>query len=203
MSELAAFFGVAAMYALPLGSSFADVPDVVDPSVYVPAVAGYYTAPNGQMLSFPFNSSTTIFYFNKDAFKAAGIDNPSYTGSGNRPKPDAIEAAIGRIGKLVADRALLREAMDVRAEGGPVVLVRKPQGFRIEKPVADRADRELTEGLGSGADPDLGRHLGPAVDGPAQPLRLGVPAGHRGLRADRVPRRLRQGQESAPCGPVR
>ena len=30
-----------------------------DPAVYVPAVAGYYTAPNGQMLSLPFNSSTT------------------------------------------------------------------------------------------------------------------------------------------------
>jgi sn-glycerol 3-phosphate transport system substrate-binding protein len=45
-----------------------------DPSVYVPAVAGYYTAPNGQMLSFPFNSSTTVFYYNKDAFKAAGLD---------------------------------------------------------------------------------------------------------------------------------
>lgn len=45
-----------------------------DPSVYVPAVSGYYTAPNGQMLSFPFNSSTTIFYYNKDAFKAAGLD---------------------------------------------------------------------------------------------------------------------------------
>ncbi len=30
-----------------------------DPSVYVPAVAGYYTAPNGQMLSLPFNSSTS------------------------------------------------------------------------------------------------------------------------------------------------
>ena len=44
-----------------------------DPSVYVPAVAGYYTAPSGQMLSFPFNSSTTVFYVNKDAFKAAGI----------------------------------------------------------------------------------------------------------------------------------
>jgi sn-glycerol 3-phosphate transport system substrate-binding protein len=37
-------------------------------------VAGYYTAPNGQMLSFPFNSSTTVFYYNKDAFKAAGLD---------------------------------------------------------------------------------------------------------------------------------
>jgi len=45
-----------------------------DPAAYIPAVAGYYTAPNGQMLSFPLNSSTTVFYINKDAFKAAGID---------------------------------------------------------------------------------------------------------------------------------
>ena len=45
-----------------------------DTKAYIPAVAGYYTAPNGQMLSLPFNSSTTVFYYNKDAFKAAGID---------------------------------------------------------------------------------------------------------------------------------
>lgn len=45
-----------------------------DPSAYVPAVAGYYTAPNGQMLSFPFNSSTPVFHYNKDAFRAAGLD---------------------------------------------------------------------------------------------------------------------------------
>ena len=35
-----------------------------DPKAYVPAVAGYYTASNGQMLSFPFNSSTTVFHYN-------------------------------------------------------------------------------------------------------------------------------------------
>ena len=45
-----------------------------DSNDYVPAVAGYYTAPNGQMLSFPFNSSTTVLHYNKDAFKAAGLD---------------------------------------------------------------------------------------------------------------------------------
>lgn len=52
-----------------------------DPSIYVPAVAGYYTAPNGQMLSYPFNSSTPVFHYNKDAFKAAGLDpeNPPKT----------------------------------------------------------------------------------------------------------------------------
>jgi len=45
-----------------------------DPSVYVSAVSGYYTAPNGQMLSLPFNSSTTVLHYNRDAFKAAGLD---------------------------------------------------------------------------------------------------------------------------------
>jgi sn-glycerol 3-phosphate transport system substrate-binding protein len=45
-----------------------------DPAAYVQAVSGYYTAPNGQMMSLPFNSSTTVFHFNKDAFKAAGLD---------------------------------------------------------------------------------------------------------------------------------
>ena len=45
-----------------------------DPSVYVQAVSGYYTAPNGEMMSLPFNSSTPVFHYNKDAFKAAGID---------------------------------------------------------------------------------------------------------------------------------
>jgi sn-glycerol 3-phosphate transport system substrate-binding protein len=45
-----------------------------DPKAYVPAVSGYYTSASGEMLSFPFNSSTTIFFYNKDAFKAAGLD---------------------------------------------------------------------------------------------------------------------------------
>ncbi|CAM3670617.1 sn-glycerol-3-phosphate ABC transporter substrate-binding protein UgpB [Paracidovorax anthurii] len=58
---------------VPVGKVMQDAGVPFDPKVYIPAVAGYYTAPNGQMLSFPFNSSTTIFYFNKDAFKAAGL----------------------------------------------------------------------------------------------------------------------------------
>ncbi|NMM37576.1 MAG: sn-glycerol-3-phosphate ABC transporter substrate-binding protein UgpB [Glaciimonas sp.] len=45
-----------------------------DPSDYVPAVAGYYTSPKGEMMSLPFNSSTTVFYYNKDMFAKAGLD---------------------------------------------------------------------------------------------------------------------------------
>jgi len=59
---------------VPVGKVMKDAGAKFDPSAYVPAVAGYYTAPNGEMLSFPFNSSTTVFYINLDAFKAAGID---------------------------------------------------------------------------------------------------------------------------------
>ncbi len=58
---------------VPVGQVMKDAGLKFDPAAYIPAVAGYYTAPNGQMLSFPFNSSTTVFYFNKDAFKAAGL----------------------------------------------------------------------------------------------------------------------------------
>ena len=52
-----------------------------DPKAYIPAVAGYYSTPDGRMLSFPFNSSTAVFYYNKDAFKKAGLDpaNPPKT----------------------------------------------------------------------------------------------------------------------------
>ena len=58
---------------VPVAQVMKDAGEKFDPNAYISAVAGYYTAPNGQMLSFPLNSSTTIFYFNKDAFKAAGL----------------------------------------------------------------------------------------------------------------------------------
>jgi sn-glycerol 3-phosphate transport system substrate-binding protein len=45
-----------------------------DPKNYLAAVAGYYTDTKGNLLSMPFNSSTPVFYVNKDAFKKAGLD---------------------------------------------------------------------------------------------------------------------------------
>src|SRR5438105_12249694 len=44
------------------------------PGAYLPAVAGYYADVAGNMLSFPFNASTPILYYNKDLFRAAGLD---------------------------------------------------------------------------------------------------------------------------------
>ena len=45
-----------------------------DQDAYLPAVTAYYSTADGKMLSLPFNSSTAIAYWNRDAFKKAGLD---------------------------------------------------------------------------------------------------------------------------------
>ncbi|MDJ0946486.1 MAG: sn-glycerol-3-phosphate ABC transporter substrate-binding protein UgpB [Kiloniellales bacterium] len=45
-----------------------------DPGAYLAAVTGYYTTSDGEMLSLPYNSSTPVLYYNKDAFQKAGLD---------------------------------------------------------------------------------------------------------------------------------
>src|SRR6266480_2244880 len=44
-----------------------------DPKNYLPAITGYYSTSKGEMLSFPFNSSSTVMWINLDAFKKANI----------------------------------------------------------------------------------------------------------------------------------
>lgn len=46
----------------------------LDPKAFIGAVAGYYSSQDGKLISMPFNSSTVVFYYNKDAFKKAGLD---------------------------------------------------------------------------------------------------------------------------------
>ncbi len=52
-----------------------------DPKIYIPTITSYYSTSKGEMLSLPFNSSTSVMYYNKDAFKAAGLnpDKPPVT----------------------------------------------------------------------------------------------------------------------------
>lgn len=46
-----------------------------DESAFVPAVLGYYSdSKTGHLLSQPFNSSTPVLYYNKDAFKRSVLD---------------------------------------------------------------------------------------------------------------------------------
>ena len=58
----------------PVYQLMKDAGEPFDPKAYLAPVAGYYTNSKGEMLSMPFNSSTTVFYVNKDAFKKAGLD---------------------------------------------------------------------------------------------------------------------------------
>ena len=46
----------------------------IDPKNYVSGVRAYYSTPDGRLVSMPFNSSTTVTWYNKDAFKKAGLD---------------------------------------------------------------------------------------------------------------------------------
>jgi sn-glycerol 3-phosphate transport system substrate-binding protein len=59
---------------VPVAKVMTDAKEPFNPKAYLPTVAGYYTDLKGNMLSFPFNSSTVMFYINKDAFKKAGLD---------------------------------------------------------------------------------------------------------------------------------
>ena len=60
-----------------------------DPQAYLSAITGYYSTPKGEMLSFPFNSSSMVMWINNDAFKKAGLDPAA------PPKtwPEVFEAA--------------------------------------------------------------------------------------------------------------
>src|ERR1700759_1347713 len=58
----------------PVFELMRDEAEAFSPTAYLPAVSGYYTDVVGNMLSFPFNASTPILYYNKDLFRAAGLD---------------------------------------------------------------------------------------------------------------------------------
>jgi len=58
----------------PVFELMKDEAEAFSPAAYLPAVTGYYADSAGNMLSFPFNSSTPILYYNKDLFRKAGLD---------------------------------------------------------------------------------------------------------------------------------
>ncbi len=58
----------------PVYQVMADAGETFDPEAFLPAVYGYYSTADGKLLSMPFNSSTPVLYYNKDAFRKAGLD---------------------------------------------------------------------------------------------------------------------------------
>jgi sn-glycerol 3-phosphate transport system substrate-binding protein len=66
---------------LPVYKLMEQTGNKLDMSAYMPAVASYYSDTRGRLISMPFNSSTPVFFYNKDEFKKAGLDpaNPPKT----------------------------------------------------------------------------------------------------------------------------
>ncbi|MEA2928062.1 MAG: sn-glycerol 3-phosphate transport system substrate-binding protein [Hyphomicrobiales bacterium] len=60
--------------AYPVHQLMREQGEAFDPAAYLPAITGYYADIDGNMLSFPFNASTPILYYNKDQFRLAGLD---------------------------------------------------------------------------------------------------------------------------------
>src|ERR1700712_2840152 len=90
VNEIATATMMAAKGAIyPVYELMRDQSEPFSPGAYLPAIAGYYSDIDGNMLSFPFNASTPILYYNKDMFRAAGLD------AGAPPKtwPDVGAAA--------------------------------------------------------------------------------------------------------------
>lgn len=44
----------------------------LDTAKFLPSVASYYSSSDGKLIALPFNASTTVLYYNKDAVKKAG-----------------------------------------------------------------------------------------------------------------------------------
>ena len=75
VNEIATATMMAAKGAIyPVFELMRDQSEPFSPAAYLPAVTGYYSDVAGNMLSFPFNASTPILYYNKDMFRAAGLD---------------------------------------------------------------------------------------------------------------------------------
>jgi len=58
----------------PVYELMKDQKEPFDPKAYIPTITGYYSTAKGEMLSMPFNSSTAVMYYNKDAFRKAGLN---------------------------------------------------------------------------------------------------------------------------------
>ena len=60
----------------PVYKLMADAGEKFDPKAYLSAITGYYSTSKGEMLSFPFNSSSTVMWVNLDELKKVNAEIP-------------------------------------------------------------------------------------------------------------------------------
>jgi sn-glycerol 3-phosphate transport system substrate-binding protein len=74
---------------VPVSEVFKRAGLAFNPADFIAPARGYYGLPNGDLLSMPFNVSTTVLFYNKDAFRKAGLDPEKAP----RTWPELIDAA--------------------------------------------------------------------------------------------------------------
>ena len=72
----------------PVYQLMAESGENFDPKAYLPTITGYYSTLKGEMLSFPFNSSSMVMWLNLDALKKAGVEQ-----DGLKTWPGVFDAA--------------------------------------------------------------------------------------------------------------
>ena len=77
----------------PVEQVMKDAGEPFDKSIYLPAVISYYQTSDGELLSMPFNSSTPVLWYNKDAFKKAGIASAPRTWDDMKSASEKLVAA--------------------------------------------------------------------------------------------------------------
>ena len=134
----------------PVYQLMKDAGEPFDPKAYLPTITGYYSTSKGDMLSFPFNSSSMVMWINKDELKKAGVAEIPKTW------PEVFEAAkklkaaghddlrlLQRLGILGAYRAVFRLAQRADRHQG-----QRPRRFR------HRAEVQLAAACQASAEPD-------------------------------------------------
>ena len=76
----------------PVTKLMADTGVTVDWADYFPGIANYYSSTSGEFFSMPWNSSTPVYFFNKDHFAAAGITQAPVTWEGMEAAFKALKA---------------------------------------------------------------------------------------------------------------
>ncbi len=124
--------------------------ETFDPKAYLPAITGYYSTTKGEMLSFPFNSSCTVMWYNKDGFKKAGLDPDEAAedlaggvrgrqeAQGRRPSQLRLRQRLGDLGQPRAALGLAQRA--ARHQGQRHGRLR--HGAQVQRPAAREAPAE-------------------------------------------------------------
>ena len=76
VNEIATATMMAAKGAIyPVFELMQDAGEAFDTAQFLPAITGFYTDLSGNLLSYPFNASTPILFYNKSMFREAGLDD--------------------------------------------------------------------------------------------------------------------------------